>query len=223
MNAMSMSVISGLRKLQEKRRNRLLMQWAFDRLASGLSSLGITIQISVNYREGVVEIDQPQPRLDDFTWGLAAAEDMGEIAEIKAQTTFREEILERAARGAECYVVRHAGRIVAFTWCEVNGPPRPRFGLTFGAGDAYIFDAYTVPSYRGLNLLPFLEYQLLRDLKRRGCDHVLSSTDAFNRAARRYKAKLGARPLAMQLYVGILGRFQKILTIYRFSADPPSQ
>lgn len=219
-----MNPSSALRKIREKHRNGLLLHWAFERLTSGLSRLGVTVQVTVIYREGMVEVDEPQMRLSDCTWGIATPADLAEMIADQAFSNSREEFSERAQRGARCYLVRHNGGVVAYIWCEINGPPRPRFGLTFGPRDAYVFDAHAVSSHRGMNILPFLKYQVLQDLKRQGCTNVWTSTDAFNRTAQRYKRKLAACPSAIRLYIGLFGRFEKVFTLYRFhhASDLPN-
>jgi hypothetical protein len=193
-----------------------------DRLAAALSRLGVTIQVTVVYREGEAEIPSPQPRLADVTCSIATAAEISELARVRSNINSYDEFVERARVGAQCYYMRHGDRIVGYTWCEINGSPRPRFGLNFGPTDAYVYDAYTVAAYRGLNLLPFLRHQVLQDLKHRGCKNVLSSTDVFNRAAHRFKRKLGARPIAMRLYLKLPGRFEKVFTLYRFRVSTVS-
>jgi hypothetical protein len=207
------------RKIREKHRNGLLVHWVYDRATSILSRMGITIEISITYREGLTETGQPQPRLSDFYCGRATQADLAELGHVRGcdETS---DMVARSSAGTQCYLLRHEERIVAFIWFDIGGPPRPRFGLTFGPRDAYVFDAYAVPSYRGLNLLPFLKQQVLQDLQRSGCDIVLTATDVFNRPAQRYKRKLGARPKALIFYIGCSRHFGKAITLYRFRSEP---
>src|SRR3546814_10817265 len=95
---------------------------------------------------------------------------------------------------ALCYLLRCDGRVVAFTWCERDSPPRPRLGRAFGPTEAYLFDAYTAPTCRGRNLLPFLRQRLYRELRSLGCTGFFSSPAAINRPAHRSKQKPGQRP-----------------------------
>ena len=215
-----MRLSAALRRIREKHRDGMLAHWAWDRLAKGLSLVGIAVEVSVTYREGLAAVSEPSPRLTDFTWGTATTADLPGLGDAGADHGASDEFAERLARGATCYFVRHEGRIVAYIWSEVHGPARPRFGLSFGPRDAYVFDAFAVASYRGLSVLPFLKYHVLEDLRRRGCEKVLSSTDIFNRAAQRYKQKLGARPIAAHFYVNLFGHFEKVFTFYRFPSQP---
>jgi len=222
------SLASGFKRIQEKNRNGSLAHWAFDRLSAALSRLGLVVQITLIYREGETEIEagteiaQPKPRLAGITWGLANASDLLELTRIRPHGASDTEFVDRVKQGAECYYLRHDGRIVGFTWSEINGAARPRFGLRFGPTDAYLYDAYSLASHRGLNLLPFLRYQVYRDLRRRGCKTILSSTDIFNRAAHRFKQKLGAQPIAIRLYLNLFGHLERVFTIHRFGPPLPS-
>src|SRR3546814_21150629 len=89
---------------------------------------------------------------------------MQELAQVPAYGISLDELYERLGERAECFVLRHRGSIIAFTWCQIDGPPRPRFGLTFGPKDAYLFNAHTHPAFRGRNVVPFLRPQLYLDL-----------------------------------------------------------
>lgn len=219
-NAMKLSSVLG--KVREKHRHGLMAHWAFDRLTDVLARLGITVQVTEIYREGDTAVAEPQPLLTDLTWGLATIGELSELAHVRGDAGSHAEFLQRFQRGAQCYYLRHQGRAVGFSWCEINGASRPRFGLNFGPTDAYLYDAYSDTSYRGMNLVPYLRYQVLQDLKRRGCENVLSSTDLFNRAAHRFKRKLGAYPLSIRLYLGLWGRFGRAFTVYRFKSPAPS-
>jgi hypothetical protein len=208
---------AALARIQEKRRHGLLLMWCFERLTSALARLGVTVQVSVIYSETAGDAGPPRAGLSGCTTGFAAPADLAEVALVEAYPFGREDLVERAAGSAECFVLRHEGRIVAFTWCRFADPPH-RLGLTLGPQDAYLFDAHTAPSCRGLNLLPFLRHQLYGELIARGRTNLLSSTVAFNRPAHRFKEKLGARPRETRMYLRLFGRFDRTFTLYRFSA-----
>ena len=204
-------------KIQTKHRNGLLLFWAFDRLISAMSRLGVFISVFVVYREGMVEVDCPELGLSNCTWGFATPEELADVASVEAYSISHKKLMKRAAGGAECFVLRHEGRIVAFTWwCQLDGTQLVRLGHTFGSQDAYLFNAHTAPSYRGRNLLPFLRYQLYSELNRRGRTNLLSATYAFDRPAHHFKRKLAARPLEVRLYLRLFGRIGRVFTLYRF-------
>ena len=153
-----------LSKVREKHRNGLLRLWTFERIAGALARLGLTLHVSVIYREGESEGPVPLPRLEDVTTAFAKPEDLAEVAAVDSYPFSPEALEERMAQGAECLVLRHGERVVAITWCRFSNMP-PRLGLTMGPRDAYLFDAHTAPSYRGRNLLPYLRHELYGRLR----------------------------------------------------------
>src|SRR3546814_2239942 len=149
----------------------------FERLTSILAKIGIQLHPSVIYREFTSQAPAPEIGLPDCTWEFAAAAEMQELAQVPAYGISLDELYERLGERAECFVLRHRGSIIAFTWCQLDGPPRPRFGLTFGPKDAYLFNAHTDPAFRGRNVLPFLRHQLYLELTRRGRTNLISRSE----------------------------------------------
>jgi hypothetical protein len=214
---------SALARVRDKHRKGLFGLWAWERLTSALARLGLRLHLSVIYREGTRPDDPPDLLLTDCSIGFSTPDDIAEIAAVEAYPISVDEMRERFERGAECYLLRHRGKIVAFTWCEAGGAPRPRLGLKFGPEDVYLFDAHTAPSFRGLNLLPFLRYHLYRDLHHRGYRNLLSSTVCFNRPAHRFKQKLGALPEKMTLYLSLFSRLERVFVVWRFRSGHSGQ
>src|SRR3546814_18733421 len=80
-----------------------------------------------------------------------------------------EELEQRFARGAGCYLLRCGGEIVAFTRCERRAPPRPRLGRTCEPSASYPLAAHPPTACRGRTLPPLLRPRLPRDFPRLGC------------------------------------------------------
>jgi GNAT superfamily N-acetyltransferase len=205
-------------KCREKHRRGLVALWVFERLAWALGRAGLTIHLSVVYREGIVPVEVPKANLPDISLELASEETLADIALVEGYTIPPEMLRERFAQGAGCCLLRNGGQIVALCWYERGGAIRPRLALALGASNAYLFDAFTAPSYRGRNLLPFLRYRLYTELRRLGCTGFFSSTVAFNRPAHRFKLKLGARPQEVRLYLRLFGRLERVFIIWRFAS-----
>jgi GNAT superfamily N-acetyltransferase len=206
-------------KIRTKYRQGLLQFWVFERLTNALARFGVTVHSSVIYQEGEVLSKLPEPQLAGCEVGFATAEDLPEISEVEGYPMGVHELKRRVCSGAGCCLLRHRGRIVAFTWYEVGGRRRPRLGISFAPSEAYLFDAHTAPGYRGRNLLPFLRFRLYEELRRIGCTGLWSSTAVFNRPAHRFKEKLGARPREVRLYVRILGRIEKVFVVWHYSVQ----
>src|SRR3546814_10809892 len=96
----------------------------FERLTSILAKIGIPLHPSVIYREFTSQAPAPEIGLPDCTWEFAAAAEMQELAQVPAYGISLDELYERLGERAECFVLRHRGSIIAFTWCQLDGPPR---------------------------------------------------------------------------------------------------
>ena len=97
-------------------------------------------------------LDQP---IADFTPALPVDVAMLAESEIDDYLAFRastaREIADRLRSGQMCFVARHEGRIVATAWVAVHPVWVPFLGcqIEMAAGDAHIYDKYTLPAYRG--------------------------------------------------------------------------
>ena len=68
-----------------------------------------------------------------------------------------------------------------------------------------MFDAYTVPAYRGKGLAPLMRYRSYQELYNLDKHKLLSFSDYYNTPAIRFKEKLKAKPLELRLAVGFRG------------------
>jgi hypothetical protein len=172
-----------------------------------LGRAGIVIEPYYFYQERIAAPARPADRsrfegYDFFEAGIADAEG---IAAIDPDHDHREEIRENFRQGKRCFALRHEGRIVAASWCnvrEINYEPCRR---PTGRNEAYLYGMETLYSYRGHNLAPYLRARCHEALLADGRDIVYSYTDRFNHPAVRFKEKIGARLLFTGLYVKVFG------------------
>ncbi|MBX5451990.1 GNAT family N-acetyltransferase [Thermogemmatispora sp.] len=98
-------------------------------------------------------------------------------------------ILERFARGCQCYVVYlNEGKILAsYGWVSFDQEEIGELGIRIrlSAGRAYIWDCATLPPYRGQRLYPALLIYIARVLQRQGLRRLWIGADANNTASRR--------------------------------------
>lgn len=105
----------------------------------------------------------------------------------------------RFRSGNQCFVVRHQGRIVSACWAA-RGRVRVEFlecDIQAAAGEVYFFDAFTLPSYRGMGIAPALCLHQLRYFREAGLDRAVRATAPENEPALRAHAKSGFRPYAV--------------------------
>ena len=79
-------------------------------------------------------------------------------------------------------------------WCNLEKCDSNAITFKLREDEAYLMDARTFASYRGMNLAPYLRVELYRHLRKMGRTRFISVTDYFNTAAQRFKEKLNAKP-----------------------------
>ena len=122
----------------------------------------------------------------------------------------------RAGNERRCIEARFAGRVVGFTWYSVRECHFQGYRFPFGPDEAYLFDAYVAPDHRGRGLAACLRRLGYAELRAAGRTRFYSITDAFNRSAKRYKKKLGGRPILLAVHVCPFGwvKYTKVLRQY---------
>jgi GNAT superfamily N-acetyltransferase len=196
-----------LARLLERMRHGLLEQEILDRLAR----LGI-----VCYPYFVsVESARPRgasPSADGYELRVLAPADAAEISRItllKTRSTTPQALAARMAH-ALCLGAFADGALVGYTWVGFDGLPTPGSGrqwlFRLEPDEACLFDLYVVPAHRGQRLAALLRHRVTDILERRGCRRAYSVSLAFNRATRRFKARIGAREAELRLYLHLRWR-----------------
>jgi GNAT superfamily N-acetyltransferase len=107
----------------------------------------------------------------------------------------RTRIEERIARGDECFVARHDGRIVCVSWAargeHFMRPLHYRYAI--GSSEVYLYDGFTVPTFRGRAIAPALGVHVLERLAGAGVTRVTIAVEPGNVANLRARAKTGFR------------------------------
>lgn len=110
------------------------------------------------------------------------------------------DVTRRLLAGDHCLVARHEDRIVGTIWgssTRLNTELSLGRDLPLAAGEAYQFDAYTLPEVRGMGIAPALSVAWLRRLRDEACVAAIRLTFPWNVAALRSHAKAGYRVAAI--------------------------
>ena len=145
------------------------------------------------------------PNSVGYEYYEAGPADLEQIAALDPNDDPREEIRSSFVNGMRCFTLRHQGRIVAATWCnvhEINYDPCRR---RLDPDEAYLFGTQTLYEYRGRNVAAILRTYLHDALAAEGRKRVYSYTDTLNRPAVRFKEKIGAHILFDGLLVRVFG------------------
>ncbi len=189
----------GLQRLFGRLRHGLLTQEILDRLARA----GLVIYPYFVAWEPVREEPDPIPQ-EHCTFRVLGADDAAEMARF-APGRPNEQAIVRLLAKAACLGAFCDGQLAGYSWARLDVVPVPFAGghavFRLQPREAYLFDMYVAPPYRGLRLAGSLRQAMQRELVRRGSSCFYSVTLAFNRSSRRFKSRLGVREIELRLYV----------------------
>jgi GNAT superfamily N-acetyltransferase len=165
-------------------------------------------------------LDQP---IADFTPALPV--DVAMLAESEIDdylafraSTSRGEIADRLRSGQMCFVARHEGRIVAAAWVAVQPVLVPFLGcqIEMAAGDAHIYDKFTLPAYRGEGISNAVRTHHLKHLQRAGYRRATGAVLPENASSLRDDTKGGFRTYGILCRIKV-GPWQRVFQM------PPSR
>jgi GNAT superfamily N-acetyltransferase len=147
------------------------------------------------------------------------------LEDVQAYLVFRpdassHDVTQQLLRGDRCLVARHQDRIVGVIWGSSERIKMKRSlgrDLPLAAGEAYQFDAYTLPEVRGMGIAPALSVAWLRHLRDEARVAAIMLTVPWNVAALRSHAKAGYRVAAVVRYVR-LGPWRYLFPLQQVSA-----
>ena len=192
-------------------------------LVDGLDLLGLTVRPFILYEErrAFGSAPEPAPSRDAYQVVELGERDLEEIAAFPVRFITLEGLRARLEAGKIGLAVKHEGRIVAFSWIDLEECNFRGYRFPLREDEAYLFDAYTSPAYRGRGLTPFLRERVYQDLESRGRRRYFSFSDALNRPANNFKRKLGAQKLELGLHIRLRGGLQRYRILRRYGASKP--
>ncbi len=142
-------------------------------------------------------------------------EDMESISQDRGWNTI-DSYKKLLDQGKKCFGVKFNGQLAAFTWvniekCNFIGDPFP-----LKKNEAYLFDAYTFPAFRGKGLAPAVRFQCYKSLHAIGITKFYSYSIAYNTPAIIFKQKLGAKILKFGIWLEFFSKYNwaRILRYY---------
>jgi len=187
-------------------------------LLDALGRLGVAIQPFYLFEE-VMPADGPRP----VAPGLGSAEirllgpaDMQDVAAAPWRGLDEGFFQDRLRRGNGCLGLYDGDRLAAFSWFDLQECNYEGWRFPLREGEAYLFDAFTLTAWRGKGVAPYLRHRVYQILAARGCTRFYSVSIRTNRAAIRFKEKLGGRIVGSGWRVTVFGR-------WRFGSRPPER
>jgi GNAT superfamily N-acetyltransferase len=200
---------------------RLLLRLALDVVAK----LGVRIEPYYLVLELVPEGLAGAAVDDDsgeYSFAFLDASEMRAIMRYPDHVITEERLSERLDRGNQCLAAKHGDTIVAFHWidfAECRFSAHHLFALK--DNEAYLFDGYTVESFRGRGIAPALRRRAYAELSRAGRTRLYSITAVLNPAAAAFKRKLDARSLELGIYLTLFSRWRSHFVLRRYATRTP--
>ncbi len=175
------------------------------RLLERLDRVGVFINPYVLFREGVRLPDKTAwPELaKEFPSSELVAADIPAVAACVSRT--EAQIQDRLRKGHICIVLKHGERIAGYAWADLDEVNDMACDYELHAGEAYLYDAFIAPEFRGRGLAPYMRVESYRHLHRAGRHTYYSISDYFNSPAIRFKHKLNAEAIRLYLHIGLGG------------------
>ena len=120
-------------------------------------------------------------------------EDMRYLSRLPCRSISKNDLIKRLKNGHYCLALLHEGNVVAFNWVNPFECSGQLCAFPLHSDEAYLYDAYTIPSYRGKRLAPYLIYQTYKTLSNFGILKVYGIFEAFNTPAVKFKKEMDAK------------------------------
>ena len=208
-----------LKRILSKIRNIIYMQ----RLLKNLARLGIEITPYYIVREqaSVAFSSVKSTTIPDLNTCWIERKALGEILHLEGKVML-DELQQRAADGHRCFAAKHNERVIAKMWCNLKEFHSPPCQFDLQDNEAYLYAAHTEPGHQRIGISPFLREKCYEALAKEGITNFYSYTEYFNIPAKKFKIKLGARNLAICLYVSLFKRISWNWTLKKYNGQAVS-
>ncbi|MFQ5964180.1 MAG: GNAT family N-acetyltransferase [Candidatus Scalinduaceae bacterium] len=186
-----------------------------------LARIGIRIQPYYIYLEGLFNgnLSHFESGFDEYDVGFLGPQDMEKVSSLPGLNWSKEQLMLWLKKGNKCFGVKYRGDLVALTWCQSDLFDFFIYQYPLKEDEANICHAYTLETYRGKGLAPYVRYQCYKELAKLGKIKLYSASDYFNFPAIRFKKKLHAKKLELCLFISLFKKFQFKLPLKRYSEE----
>ncbi len=119
-----------------------------------------------------------------------------------------EEKLEDLKNGQIWLGLMHNNEIAAYSWIQLNQVKFRDVTIKLNKSQAYLGGMFTIESYRGKNLAPFLRYSVYNYLKEMDRSEFYSITDYYNYSSLKFKKKLNSKHVKLHLYFNLFRKYR---------------
>ena len=160
---------------------------------------------------------EPQGDFSEYSLAFFGPDEIKVMATIPGREYILEEyMLSNLKKGKKCLGMKYKGQIACFTWFDFEECSFKGTKFSLKENEVYLFDLYTLKSFRGRNLAPYLRYHSYKILTSMGKDAYYSITEWYNRPSLRFKKKLDARFLKLRLNIELFGKYRRHWTVKNY-------
>ena len=208
------AVISLLQKFLIKVRYGMVLQVIKNRI----TKIGIEFTPFYWFREGINGTTMPDVKgnISDYSVEFLGPGDM-KLIETITSVYPEEKLLAFLKAGQKCLGIKYKNEIAAYMWINLNKLEYKSILIHFESNEAYLWNMFTMESYRGKNLAPYLRYKSYEMLHEMGRDKLYSISEYFNSPAIKFKQKLNAKILKLMLHIRLFKKFQWNFTLKTYS------
>ena len=205
--------ISVWKRIKDKLKHGLILQVIRNQLAK----IGIEITPYFWEREALGNDKPPEIKGDikEYKLEYLGVDDMQYISD-NARGNRKEILLDHLNEGKKCLGLKHHEEIVAFMWIDFKECDFRPNKHRLKSNEAYLSSMYTMESYRGMNIAPYLRYKCYGILNEMGIDTLYSVSEFFNSAAIKYKRKLGVKHQKLILFIGLFKKVRLSFTLKNY-------
>ena len=187
-----------------------------------LMRIGIEFSPYYIFLDGINGTELPEMKgigEDYYTCEFLGPEHMKIIGAVNYAGFSENKLLSLLEAGEKCIALKHKDEIACFMWMNFVEFSYKSTVVHLKSNEAYLWFMYTMESYRGKNLAPYLRYRSYKILEEMGRNRLYSISDYFNSPAVRFKKKLNTRKLKLILYIQLFNKLHWSLTLKSYQPE----
>ncbi len=154
----------------------------------------------------------------DYIFKPVLKKDATIIAAVQGRNLSFNEIINRLEKGDEGFCAIHNGSVVSLLWCNKRECTFKGCRFPLKINEAYFYDAYTAPAYRGKGLSSALYLLLGREVHYAEIQKVYNIIEYFNTPAIRHARKMGMQKLHFSIMIELFWKWRRNVIIRTYES-----
>lgn len=173
-----------------------------------LAQVGLDIRPYYWVQEEIFPCEEPIIKGDVLRYNVKYL-NLEEIEEVSKNLPkmLAQDLIVGIKNGQLCVALEYDNEIAAFTLVELKSFIFNRKLYILKDNEAYLLNMWTIHSYRGRNLAPYLRYKTYQLLREQGRTSKFSITEYFNKSSIKFKKKLNSKNLKLIMSIVLFKRY----------------